>query len=106
MSTLRRLLVAALAALDLAVAGAAMAQTTVTSPVAPGTDLPSGVFGGIGAGGVAVAPGAATGGNSNLERIGPGGSPIAPGPAGSLGAPALPSAPAELAPPVAGSRLR
>ena len=106
MKTPIKLFVAALAALDLAVAGAAMAQTTVTSPVAPGTDLPSGGFGGIGAGGVSVAPGAATGGTSNLERIGPGGSLIAPGPAGSLGGPPLPSAPAELGPPVAGSRLR
>jgi len=104
MRTLSKLFVAALAALDLAVAGAAMAQTGVTSPVAPGTDLPSGVFGGVGAGGVAIAPGAAAGGN--LERIGPGGSLIAPGPAGSLGGPALPGAPAELAPPVGGSRVR
>jgi len=106
MRTPRRVFVAAFAALNLVVAGAASAQTTVISPVAPGTDLPTGVFGGIGAGGVAVAPGAAMGGNSNLERIGPGGSLIAPGPAGGLGGPALPSAPAELAPPIAGSRVR
>ena len=104
MRTPRRLFIAALAALDFVVAGAANAQTGVTTPVAPGTDLPTGIFGGVGPGGVAVAPGGAVGGNSNLERIGPGGSVIAPGPAGGLGGPALPSAPAM---PVApGSRVR
>jgi len=104
MRTPRKVFVAALAALDLVLAGAANAQTAVTTPVAPGADLPTGIFGGIGPGGVAVAPGGAPGGNSNLERVGPGGSLIAPGPAGSLGGPALPSAPAVPAAP--GSRVR
>jgi hypothetical protein len=54
-------------------------------PMAPGPSQPRDFTpGGIGAGGVGVAPGRAAR-DVNIERIGPGGGRLAPGPAGSVG---------------------
>ena len=53
--------------------------------MAPGPSQPHDFTpGGIGAGGVPVAPGAGARG-VNIDRIGPGGGRLAPGPAGSVG---------------------
>ena len=72
----------------LALADVACAQTQAIgpggTPMAPGPSQPRDFTpGGIGAGGVAVAPGRAARG-VNVERIGPGGTPLAPGPAGTV----------------------
>jgi len=72
----------------LMVADVALAQTERIGPggipMAPGPSQPRNFTpGGIGAGGVQVAPGTAARG-VNVERIGPGGGPLAPGPAGTV----------------------
>ena len=100
-------------ALLLGKATAAGAQTTgiappapmlppmATAPIAPGADIPATSLGGIGPGGVAIAPGSAAIGDTDIARFGPGGTRLAPGPAGSVsGSPVL-SAPA-----VPGARVR
>ena len=100
-------------ALLLGQATAALAQTTgmappspmappmATAPIAPGADIPATGLGGIGPGGVAIAPGSAAIGDTDIARFGPGGTRLAPGPAGSVsGSPVL-SAPA-----VPGARVR
>ena len=72
----------------LTVADVALAQTERIGPggipMAPGPSQPRDYTpGGVGAGGVQVAPGAAARG-VNVDRIGPGGGPLAPGPAGTV----------------------
>ena len=79
---------AAVALLSLATAASAQ----VSSPVAPGAESSS-FGGGIGPGNVPVAPGTITPGE-DLEQIGPGGTRIAPGPAGSVSGSQLPGTPA------------
>jgi len=70
----------------------AMAQGTVTEPIAPGAGLPAGSIGGLSPQNVPIAPGSAA---PTTELIGPGGVPLAPGAAGSLGGVPLVSSPAE-----------
>jgi hypothetical protein len=66
--------VAAVVTLSLGLAGVAIAQTRgPTSSVAPGAEMPPFGLGGIGPGRVPVAPGSATTGDTDIERIGPGG---------------------------------
>jgi hypothetical protein len=97
---------AATAALFLGVQTAALAQTGPATPIAPGADIPSNAFGGIGPGNVPVAPGAATNG-LNLQQIGPGGGRLAPGPAGSTSGSEILSTPAQpRAPGGGGGRMR
>jgi hypothetical protein len=97
-----------LATLLVTLATSAFAQTPPASyPIAPGADLPAVGLGGIGAGNVPIAPGAAMSGDTDIERIGPGGGLIAPGPAGSVGGltplttPVAPSTPS-----LGGGRMR
>jgi hypothetical protein len=91
--------VAAAIALDLGLASVAIAQTRgPTSSVAPGPEAPPSGLGGIGPGRVPVAPGSATTGDTDIERIGPGGGLIAPGPDGSVSGSPLPSIPAQPTP--------
>jgi hypothetical protein len=69
-------------ALLVGVATSAIAQTggsNLTSPIAPGVNVPAGGFGAIGPGNVSIAPGEASIGDTNVERIGPGGTLVAPG---------------------------
>jgi hypothetical protein len=95
------LLASAVATVFLGLASAAIAQTaqTLTSPIAPGAAAPTFGLEEIGPSNVPIAPGAATRGDSEIERIGSGGGLIAPGPAGSvsgsssMGMPAVPSTP-------------
>ena len=93
------IIAAATAALFFGLEATVLAQTAPTESIAPGADLPSVGFGGIGPANVPIAPGPAMNG-TDIERIGPGGGLIAPGPAGSvsgsmpLTTPVLPSAPA------------
>jgi hypothetical protein len=98
--TASHLRLAALAAgIALHLAAPAAAQTTMaplSSPIAPGPDSPPYGLGGLGPSNVPIAPGAAMTGDTDIERIGPGGTLLAPGPAGGLGGsqlgtPALPS---------------
>lgn len=84
---MRKLVLVTIGLLGCSVSG--FAQTERIGPggvrMAPGPSQPRDFTpGGIGAGGVPVAPGSAAR-DVNVERIGPGGGALAPGPAGSVG---------------------
>jgi len=68
-------------------------QTTGSSVIAPSASGPAYNLGGVGAGNVPLAPGAATVGSGEMERTGPGGGLLAPGPAGNLSGAPLVSSP-------------
>jgi hypothetical protein len=78
--------------LFIGISSGAMAQTTVTQPIAPGAGLPAGTVGGLSPQNVPIAPGAAA---PTTAQIGPGGVRLAPGPAGSLGGTPLVTTPRE-----------
>jgi hypothetical protein len=89
-------------------AGTALAQTGApTSPIAPGPDIPTFGLGAVGPGNVPIAPGAASSGDLEIERIAPGGARLAPGPAGSVsGSVPLSTPVAPAAPSFGGMRVR
>jgi len=62
-----------------AAANAQGIQSAPTSPIAPGSSVPTTAFGAIGPANVPVAPGEPTSRSLSLERIGPGGRPTGAG---------------------------